>query len=152
VVPKKRFKTYQYQTDLAWTKDRTGILSAAGKPDLYVAAPPEFKGKPGVWTPEDFFVASVSVCFMTTFMTFASRAQLSVKGYRESAEGDLEFVNDHYQFTQIVLKPEVLVESHDEVALAEQTIQQAHEHCLIANSMKTKVEVRATIKVLAQTK
>ena len=147
-IQKKRFKTFVYQTDLAWTENKSGILSAADKPILRVSAPPEFKGEPGLWTPEDFFIASVSVCLMTTFMTFASLARLSVRSYRQFTEGILEFTNDHYQFTNVILKPEILVASHQEIVATEQLIQKAHEHCLITNSIKSKVDVQASIKSL----
>ena len=145
-VTPKRFKTFLYQSDIVWTKDKSGTLSVEDGRSLRVSAPPEFKGEPGLWTPEDFFLASVSVCLMTTFMSLASRAKLTVRSYRDSSEGMLEFAGSRYQFTRIILKPEIEVGSDEEIAGAEEVIRQAHEHCLSANSIKSEVEVRAGVR------
>ena len=49
---------YSYSTEVEWTGERGGDLSAPDLPDLEVDAPPEFKGHEGVWTPEHLFVAA----------------------------------------------------------------------------------------------
>jgi len=36
------------------------MLSAAGKPDIVVGSPPEFKGEPDIWAPEELLVGSRS--------------------------------------------------------------------------------------------
>ena len=33
-----------------WSREKRGVLAVAGKPDLEVASPPEFRGHPGIWT------------------------------------------------------------------------------------------------------
>jgi organic hydroperoxide reductase OsmC/OhrA len=54
---------YYYTTEVEWTGERHGDLSAPVLPKLKVDAPPEFKGHEGVWTPEHLFVASVNFLF-----------------------------------------------------------------------------------------
>lgn len=76
--PKKTFKIFHYNTQLRWSGERRGDLSSEGKPGLEIAAPPEFKGHPGLWTPEDLFVAAVEICTMTTFLAFASHKKLGL--------------------------------------------------------------------------
>src|SRR5207245_9476311 len=49
-------KSFQYEVRVRWGDLKRGVLTAAGKPDLEVASPPEFRGHPGVWTPEHLFV------------------------------------------------------------------------------------------------
>lgn len=142
-----RSKVYAYHTKLKWTEQRKGIMSSAGKPDVQVATPPEFKGHEGIWSPEDLFVSSVEICTMTTFLAFAERAGLSFVSYDSEAEGRLEMVEGKFQFTTITVRPRITVRSESDGAKAKEVIQKAEIACLIANSMKTKVYVEPTVDV-----
>ena len=72
-------KQFIYQTELQWTEQKKGVVSASGKPSFETAVPPEFKGHEGIWTPEDLFVASVNVCLMATFLYYAETEKLIFK-------------------------------------------------------------------------
>ena len=50
-------KVFKYQNELEWKGERKGFLSEEGKPGFMVATPPEFRGHPNIWSPEDLFVA-----------------------------------------------------------------------------------------------
>lgn len=143
--PNVRPKSYTYRTGLAWAGGRGGTLGAEGKPSFRVASPPEFKGEAGVWSPEDLFVASVNACTMTTFISLAERAKLNILDYTSEAEGLLELVDGAFRFTRVDVKPVVQVAEGD-VTQAKATMHQAHEKCLIANSMKCRVIVQADIR------
>ncbi|MFA5943101.1 MAG: OsmC family protein [Candidatus Thermoplasmatota archaeon] len=143
-TPGIRPKTYTYQTRVEWVGFRAGQLHAAGKPSFRVASPPEFKGEPGVWSPEDLFVASVNICTMTTFLSFAERAKLVLTSYASTAEGTLELVEGSFRFTRIVIKPQLHVPA-DQVEQAQQLMHDAHAKCLVSNSMRCVVEVEATV-------
>jgi len=140
-----RSKVYLYQTTVRWTEQRKGMISCAGKPDVAVATPPEFKGHEGIWSPEDLFVASANVCLMTTFLAVAERAGLAFVSYESSAEGRLELVEGKFQFTAITLKPTITLESDADAAKAKELIEKAEAHCLISNSMKAKVTLEPVI-------
>ena len=143
--PKVRFKSFAYKTGLKWVEEKSGMLSSSGKPSLKVASPPEFKGEAGVWTPEDLFVASVEICQMTTFLTYAERKNLQISSYESHANGVLEFVNDEYRFTRIVLFPTVIISNSVREEDVYALMLEAHEHCLVANSIASIVEVNPTI-------
>lgn len=147
--PKVKHKTFTFHTSLAWLENKAGMLSADGKPSFRVASPPEFKGEAGVWTPEDLFVAAVDICTMTTFMAFAQRLQLPIVSYTSSAEGVLEFVDGGYRFTKVVLKPYILVHTEEAVEQTQRTLHDAHESCLIANSILAEVIVEPTTRALS---
>ncbi|MCP9439764.1 MAG: OsmC family protein [Nitrospira sp.] len=136
-----RSKVYLYQTTVRWTEQRKGIISCAGKPDIEVATPPEFKGHANIWSPEDLFVASVNICLMTTFLAFAERAGLAFTSYESEAEGRLELVEGKFQFTTITLKPMITVQSAADVGTAKELIEKAEANCLVSNSIKTRVVV-----------
>jgi organic hydroperoxide reductase OsmC/OhrA len=146
--PKVKHKSFTYHTGLKWeTGTRAGMQSSEGKDTFRVASPPEFKGEEGVWSPEDLFVAAIEACTLTTFAAFALRQNLPVVSYTSSAEGWLEFHEGKYQFTKVYVRPVIVVENAEVVAQTEKTIHDAHEKCLIANSIRSQVIVEPTIKV-----
>jgi len=142
----RKYKTFTYHNHLDWTKNKSGDISSHLKPSLHVSAPPEFKGEAGVWTPEDLLVAAVNICQMTTFMSFAQRQSIAVQEYRCAAEGLLEFVDGNYQITKIILKPSVTVELLAEIVETERIMEEAHQRCLIANSVKSEVIIQHDIR------
>src|ERR1700694_1850801 len=89
--PTTKFKSFTYRTALVRVLGRTARSHSEGKPALPVASPPEFRGQPGTWTPEDLFVASIEVCLMLTFVGIAEKRGLRVASYESTAEGLLEW-------------------------------------------------------------
>lgn len=141
-----RSKVYFYQTTVRWTEQRKGVISCVGKPDVEVATPPEFKGHPNIWSPEDLFVASANICLMTTFLAFAERAGLAFSSYESEAEGKLELVEGKFQFTAITLKPTIMLKSSADAGKAKELIEKAEANCLISNSMKARVTLEPVIR------
>jgi peroxiredoxin-like protein len=148
--PKLKYKTFTYRTQITWLGSRAGMIKSEGKPEFRVASPPEFKGEAGIWTPEDLLVAAVDSCTMTTFAAFSQRLNLPVLSYSSKAEGILEFVDGRYQFTKIILRPSIFVETPDAVAQVEKTIHNAHESCFVANSIKAEVVIEPVIEAVAR--
>lgn len=144
--PKIKTKQFIYRNSLRWQSERRGLLLSLGKPDIKIATPPEFKGHPGIWTPEDLFIASVNTCIMTTFLHYAQKQGLELLGYESDAEGSLEKLEDKFMFSKIIVKPKILVNSNSEVEKAKDLIKLSEKSCLISNSIKSKVEVIPEIK------
>jgi organic hydroperoxide reductase OsmC/OhrA len=145
--PIKKFKSFTYHTGVEWKSDRQGFLRSEGKPQIDVSSPPEFKGIPGVWTPEDMLVASVEMCQMTTFLAFGLRKGIPLKFYKSSAEGLLENVDGKYRFTKIIIKPIIVVETSWTKEQVKEIVHVAHDNCLIGNSISAEVIVEPTIIV-----
>jgi peroxiredoxin-like protein len=139
-------KVYLYHTAVKWTEQRMGVISCAGKPNIQVATPPEFKGHEGIWSPEDLFVASANICLMTTFLAVAERAGLAFTAYESSAEGRLESVDGKFQFTALTLKPFITLPAGGDAAKAKELIEKAEANCLISNSMKAQVTLVAAVR------
>ena len=129
--PVRKFKSFTYSTNVEWKSDRQGTLLSDGKPMIDISSPPEFKGIPGVWTPEDLFVAAVEICQMTTFLSFGLRKEIPLKSYISSAEGLLENVDGKYKFTKVVIKPTIVVGASWTKEEVEALVHTAHENCLI---------------------
>ena len=146
--PVKRYKTFMYKTALEWQQAQQGNLSSDGKPMLNVSSPPEFKGIPGLWTPEDMFVASAEICTMSTFLSFGGRKNIPLVSYKSSAEGILEFVDGKYRFTKIRIVPVITVRKQWTREQVEEIVRDAHDNCLIANSISVIVGIDPAIVLL----
>ena len=143
--PIKKYKTFRYHTSIEWKSERQGYLRSEGKPEIDISSPPEFKGIPGVWTPEDFFVASVEICTMSTFLSFGGRKNIPLKSYKSSAEGVLENIDGKYRFTTITINAEVTVGKEWTQEQVEEVFHKAHDNCLIANSITANVVINPII-------
>ncbi|MBK8944716.1 MAG: OsmC family protein [Ignavibacteriae bacterium] len=131
-----------YETTVTWTEGRKGILSEPTLHDIEVATPPQFtKGVPNVWSPEHLFVASVNVCLMTTFLAIAENSKLEFSSFTSKAKGKLEKVENGFMITEIELYPEVSVTAEKDLERAERIVHKAEQHCLISNSIKTKIKL-----------
>ena len=69
-------KVFYYETEIEWTKEKEGQICGSSLPAVTVGAPPEFKGREGVWSPEHLFVASLNTCFMLTFLAIAENSKV----------------------------------------------------------------------------
>ena len=140
-------KKFIYRTNLKWVEARKGLLLSIGKPTIEVATPPEFRGHPGIWTPEELFVASVNTCIMTTFLYYAERENLKFLSYESSAEGVLERGERGLIFSSIEIVPEISVKSTNDIEKIRDLIALSEKNCLISNSIKTKVTVKPKIEL-----
>lgn len=142
-------ENYYYTTEVQWTGERHGDLSAPVLPSLRVDAPPEFKGHAGVWTPEHLFVAAVNSCFMTTFLAIAENSKLEFVSFSAAAKGKLEnVVGEGFVMTEITLRPKLILRNARDAERASRILGKAEKNCLISNSIKAKTNVEARIEVV----
>jgi organic hydroperoxide reductase OsmC/OhrA len=140
-----------YSTDVAWTGERHGSLSAPVLPTLQVDAPPEFRGHEGVWTPEHLFVGAINSCFMTTFVAIAENSKLDFVDFDSKATGKLEKQDDvGMMMTLVVLRPRLTIRNARDEERALRILEKAERCCLIANSVKTRIRLEPEIKVADQ--
>jgi organic hydroperoxide reductase OsmC/OhrA len=141
-------QTYEFPVDVHWLDGRLTRVSAAGKPDLEVATPPEFKhGIPGVWSPEDLLVGSVATCFAVTLLAVVERRAVPIRFLDVSGTGTVAQRDDgRFGFTEVALDVVVSTEPgcEDELAKAVDT---AEHGCLVAASVDFPVRVALTVRV-----
>jgi peroxiredoxin-like protein len=147
--------SHQYNVNIHWDSDRKGIMCS---PELAVqqregcievATPPQFpKGIPGIWSPEHLFTAAVSSCFMTTFLAIAENSRLNFKSFDCKAIGVLDQVDGKFLMTEIILKPEVVIEDVKDHERTVRVLQKTEMSCLITNSIKSNVSMVPAIKHL----
>ena len=139
---------YLYQTHLRWTGEKKGKLCSKTKPDIEVACPPEFGGHPGIWSPEDLFLASVEICIMTTFLWYVNKENLSLKSYDSKASGTVEMSGGVFQFSSIVIKVRIGISSEDDRFHVEKMMKKVERACLITNSIRTDVNIESDVSIV----
>jgi organic hydroperoxide reductase OsmC/OhrA len=137
----KTYKSFRYKAKTTWAEARRGRLAAAGKPDIVVGSPPEFKGGPDVWAPEELLVGALNTCLMLTFLTLTQARGLTPSNYESEAEGLLENVEGKYRITEVVVRPRVTVASDAHVELARNVMDGVEAQCFISNSITSRVKL-----------
>src|SRR5579862_8108033 len=78
-------------------------------PTLQTAAPPQFDGPGGLWSPETLLCASLADCFILTFRAMSRAAQLKWLRLECQVAGVLERVERTSQFTRFTILAKLLV-------------------------------------------
>jgi organic hydroperoxide reductase OsmC/OhrA len=120
------------------TAQNTGLIAvtAAGLPDFASAAPPEFDGPGGVWSPEMLLCASIADCFILTFRSVARAARFEWLRLECRVEGILDRLERVSQFTRYTSFVKLTVAGDADVAKARELLERAEHGCLIANSLR----------------
>jgi organic hydroperoxide reductase OsmC/OhrA len=116
----------------------SGLVAAtsAQLPRLETAAPPEFDGPGGVWSPETLLCASLADCFILTFRAVSRAAQFKWLRLECRVEGVLERVERTSQFTRFTTLAKLSVPPGTDVGAARKLLEQAEHGCLVANSLR----------------
>jgi peroxiredoxin-like protein len=142
------YKSFRYKAKTIWTSGRRGLLSAVEKPNVVVGSPPEFKGEPDVWTPEELLIGSVNTCIMLTFLSLAQARGLTPAAYESDAEGLLESVEGKFRITEVTVRPHITINEEADLDRAREIIERAETECFISNSVKSKVKIVAEFSLL----
>jgi len=147
-------RTATYHTAVTWKGEHWGHIKMGNGPEMDFSAPPDAQGHPGVFTPEDAFVAAANTCVMMMFIWAAERFKLNLVSYDCYAEGTKLIELDRTEiFTQVVLRPKIVVRAEgQDTAAVEKRIQRALEsaqkYSLVANSVKSEIIVTPEVNIL----
>jgi len=131
-----------YENTIAWTGEKKGEVSGPKLPALQVATPPDFGGHEGFWSPEQCFVTAVNACVMSTFLAIAQLSKLSFESYESEASGKLDKPEGQVmQFTEITLRPKLVVTHSKDLERAGRLLEKAEKQCLVSNSIKAVVHL-----------
>ena len=67
---------HTYVAKAAGNASGSVVVESPQLPALQTAAPPEFDGPGGMWSPENLLCASLADCFVLTFRAIARNARL----------------------------------------------------------------------------
>lgn len=120
-------------------------LSAAGVPSLLSAAPREFDGPGDQWSPELLLVAAIAGCFILTFRAVARASHLEWAQLECTVEGTLERVEGVMQFSSVVTRARLTVPAGSAAATCIRVLEKAEHGCLVANSLRSKRELKTEV-------
>jgi peroxiredoxin-like protein len=139
-------RTYSYSAHAHWTMHKRGILEAHEIPrTINFAAPPEFGGDPGLWTPEHLLLGAVATCYVSTFGTIGELSKLKFSSLEVFVEGTIEKQEGGFRFTQITLRPALTIERDDDRDRAQCLLEKAERACLISRSLACPVTLETRI-------
>lgn len=148
-------KTAVYNTTVTWKGEHWGHIVMGNGPEMPFSAPPDAQGHPGVFTPEDAFVAAANTCIMMMFIWATERYKLDLVSYECRAEGTKLIELDRTEiFTDVVLRPIIRIRAGDEKpevvrARAAKALRSATKYSLVANSIKSNIAIEPDLEVIA---
>ena len=125
---------------------RDVTIEIDGKQELLASADRPFRGDPARWNPEDLLIASLSECHLLSYLHACVTAGVVVVSYRDRASGVMrEDGKGGGAFTDVLLRPEVVVAEESMIEAAERAHEDAHRMCFIANSVNFPVRHEANV-------
>jgi organic hydroperoxide reductase OsmC/OhrA len=147
-------RTATYHTTVNWTGKHWGHIVMGNGPELDFSAPPDAQGHPGVFTPEDAFVAAANTCVMMMFLWATERFKLNLISYECRTEGTKLIELDRTEiFTRLRFWPKIVIAAGAEdravvEARTRRALQSAQKYSLVANSVKSQIIVEPTIEIV----
>jgi organic hydroperoxide reductase OsmC/OhrA len=137
-----------YDVEVTWTGNtgegtstyrgyrRDHTVRSAGLPDVLGSADRTFHGDASRWNPELLLLAALSQCHLLSYLHVCVDAGVVVEAYVDRATGSMRSDPDGSgRFTQVVLRPEVVIADAGMLDAATRAHERAHELCFIANSV-----------------
>jgi organic hydroperoxide reductase OsmC/OhrA len=147
-------RTAVYTTTVNWKGEHWGHIVMGNGPEMDFSAPPDAEGHPGVFTPEDAFVAAANTCIMMMFIWATERFKLDLISYECRAEGTKLIELDRTEiFTHLCFWPLIRVSAQGQEpakveARIRRALQSAQKYSLVANSVKSEIVIEPKIEIV----
>jgi organic hydroperoxide reductase OsmC/OhrA len=134
------FLNNNYSRAHSWEFDGGTVVAATASPHI---VSPLWAPEENV-DPEEAFVASLASCHMLFFLAIAAKEGIQVESYEDNPFGTLgKNQQGKHAISRIVLRPsaryaENMTPSREQ---QESLHHQAHEHCFLANSVNTQIDI-----------
>jgi|SRR5215204_5285491 len=152
-------KEHRYEATVRWTGAREGITTSyrgysreyeaavEGKPALRLTADGAFLGNDALHNPEDLLVISLSGCHLLTYLAECARSGVYVLSYEDEASGTMAWDGETFRFTEVLLRPRVVIAEGSDLALAEELHHRSHDLCFVTRSMNFPVRHEPEVTV-----
>jgi organic hydroperoxide reductase OsmC/OhrA len=147
---------HHYEARLRWTGS-TGLGWERYDREHTVTTPPaapelrlttgESKGDPAVLNPEQLLVMAASSCQMLSFLHLAAKARVDVVEYEDEVSAVMPLDEEPIRITEITLRPRIVIDGDASEERVRKLVHTAHEHCFIANSLRTEVAIEPRIEI-----
>jgi len=129
-------ESYQHRVVAWWSSGRAGLAKCdSALNSIHFAAPPQFGGLEGRWTPEDLLLSAIASCFTTTFRVLAEYSKWEYTDLQVEASGTVDKAGSGYSFSHIVLQPHLKILVEDDRSRALHLLQKAQDLCLVSRAI-----------------
>jgi organic hydroperoxide reductase OsmC/OhrA len=139
---------HKYRVVAWWTSGHSGLAkSDSARNAIHFAAPFQFGGLEGRWTPEDLLMSALASCFTTTFHVIAQYSKFEYKDLGVEAEGTVSKTNTGYRFTEIVIRPILTILDEERRERAISLLQKTKALCLVSRVLAATQKCEERIEI-----
>jgi organic hydroperoxide reductase OsmC/OhrA len=156
-------KTHHYQAKVVWTGNlgqgtsgyrrysRDHEISGADKRSpIPASSDAAFAGDPRRYNPEELLVGALSACHMLWVLHLCADSGVTVLSYQDEPSGTMvEMPDGGGRFTQVTLRPRMVITAESDLQKAEVAHDRAHELCFLAQSMNFPVHHAPEVSMAA---
>ncbi|MDO9184205.1 MAG: OsmC family protein [Bacteriovorax sp.] len=112
---------------------------------ISMAIPPEFDGPGGTYSPEDLYAMALMNCYLATFKVIAEKSKLQYENILGSAT---LYVDKGEEIAPWMERIEItiILTGAKQTARALTILEKTKAHCMILNSVKTKIDFEFQVK------
>ena len=136
---------HEYGVHLTGGSAGYATLSTPGIPDLSTAPPANFDGPGDAWSPEHLLLAAVQTCFLFTLRAIARASKVDFVSLELDATGTVNRQEGVTRFTEIVLRPRLVIAAGTDRARALHVLEKSEKHCLVSASLSTPIRLEPEI-------
>lgn len=137
---------HHYSVEASTAPQGDVALVTEGVAGLPSAAPVEFGGPGGRWSPESLLVAAVADCFVLTFRAIARASDLPWTSLRCAVSGTLDRPADKKtRFTAFALDATLVTPPGVDADKATRLLEKAEATCLVTNSLSATTHLSCTV-------
>ncbi|HZR66510.1 MAG TPA: OsmC family protein [Terriglobales bacterium] len=127
---------HAYRVVAWWNSGKTGLAKSDSAPSaIHFAAPPQFGGLDGRWSPEDLLLSAIAGCFTTTFRVLADYSAFDYTDLEVEVEGVVRKANSGYEFSEIFIRPKLTILDPAELSAATRLLQKTKRLCLVSRAL-----------------
>lgn len=127
---------HTYRVVAWWASGKTGLAKCDSAPNaVHFAAPPQFGGVEGRWSPEDLLLSAIASCFTTTFRALADYSDFQFTDLEVEVRGNVRKVDSGYAFEEIVIRPTLTIATDDGHTRADRLLDKAKRLCLVSRAL-----------------
>jgi len=141
-------KEHTYHVTAWWSAGQTGIAKSDSAPSaIHFAAPAQFGGLEGRWSPEDLLLSAIASCFTTTFQAIAAHSSFGYTDLQVEVEGTVAKTRSGYCFTGIVIRPRLAITEAETENRALDLLQKTKALCLVSRAIGIAQEFLPVVEV-----
>ena len=140
-----------YRVVAWWNAGKAGLAKSESAPNaIHFAAPPQFGGLEGRWSPEDLLLCAVASCFTTTFRALADYSKFEYTDLEVEVEGTVRKAESGYEFAGILIRPRLTISNLEERLGADRLLEKTKRLCLVSRALVTPQRFESRVRVVAR--